>query len=57
MSLSRLRSQLEYNSSVSDLNMSLRKNTVVLSDSKVSYFIVLINKDCMYMHSDYELLN
>ena len=57
MSLSRLRSQLEYNSNVSDLNMSLHKNTVVLSDSKVSYFIVLINKDCMYMHSDYELLN
>jgi hypothetical protein len=34
MSLSRLRSQLEYNSNVSDLNMSLHKNTVVLSDSK-----------------------
>jgi hypothetical protein len=34
MSLSRLRSQLEYNSSVSDLNIWLRKTPVVLSDSK-----------------------
>jgi F420-0:gamma-glutamyl ligase len=34
MSLSRLRSQLEYNSSVSDLNIRLRKTPVVLSDSK-----------------------
>ena len=37
MSLSRLRSQLEYNSSVSDLNIRLRKAPVVLSDSKARH--------------------
>jgi hypothetical protein len=37
MSLSRLRSQLEYNSSVSDLNIRLRKTPVVLSDSKARH--------------------
>ena len=37
MSLSRLRSQLEYNSSVSDLNIRLRKTPVLLSDSKARH--------------------
>jgi hypothetical protein len=57
MSLSRLRSQLEYNSSVSDLNIRLRKTPVVLSDSKARHLRDEVARSLLRLITGYNYIN